>query len=311
MSYIKVIALVVVLYLSFPSSVFGWSKAGHMVTGALTYYELKSRDPAALARVISLLKKHPAYELEWEPAIAEFIDNDPDNEGLYLFMYAARWPDDVRDDPDLHCERCHFINYPFKPSGQPASVVLQQPTGENVVRAARRMAETVRGQNPDSVKAMALCWVFHLTGDVHQPLHTSALFTTKFPQGDRGGTRFYIRVRADLPTIHLHRFWDGLIQGSEHFGSVQNKARSFRARPELARAALTELSETQFERWAKAESFAAAKEHGYRNGSLSGSTNSNNGAVLPNGYVSNAQRVATRRAMLAGYRLSDMLQMWF
>ncbi len=24
-------------------------------------------------------------------------------------------------------------------------------------------------------------WVFHLVGDVHQPLHTVALFTTQFP----------------------------------------------------------------------------------------------------------------------------------
>lgn len=311
MRYIKVFPLLVVLYLSFPSSVFGWSKAGHMVTGALAYYELKARDSTALASVISLLKKHPSYELEWEPAIAEFTNNDPDNEGLYLFMYAARWPDDIRDDADLHCEQCHFINYPFKPAGQPNSVVVQQPAAENVVRAARRMADIVRGQNSDSVKAMALCWVIHLTGDAHQPLHTSALFTTKFPNGDRGGTKFYIRVRPDLPTIHLHRFWDGLIQGSERFDSVQNKARSFRARTDLARAALTELSETQFERWAKVESFEAAKVHCYRNGTLSGSTNPNNGAVLPNGYVSNAQRVATRRAMLAGYRLSDMFQTWF
>ena len=308
MRHIKIIALLAFLYFCLATPALGWSKAGHMLTGALAYYELKARDPVGLAGVISLLKKHPAYELEWAPAIADFDNTDSDTEGLFLFMYAARWPDDIRDDPNLHCEECHYINYRFRP-GQPTS--NQQPPGENIVRAAQRMVGVLRGDNPASVRAMALCWIFHLTGDVHQPLHTSALFTSQFPQGDRGGTKFFIRVRQDLPTIHLHRFWDGLIQGSERFGSVQNRARNFRTRPELRRTSLPELSETRFERWARSESFEAAKQHGYRNGTLLGSTNSNNGALLPQGYASNAQDVAVRRAMLAGYRLSDMLQLWF
>jgi len=299
MRHIKAVVLIALLYLCVPASVFGWSKAGHMLTGALAYYELQARDPMALARVISLLKKHPAYELEWALAIADFPDANADTEGLYLFMYAARWPDDIRDDPDLHCEECHYINYPFRPPGQPSSVVIQQPATNNVVSAFQRMLAILRGDNSDAVKAMALCWVFHLTGDVHQPLHTSAIFTTQFPHGDRGGTRFYIRVTPDSPTIHLHRLWDGLIQGSERFGSVQNRARNFRSRPELRRTVLSELSETRFERWARTESFEAAKQHGYVNGTLSGSTNGNNGAVLPDGYVSNAQGIAIRRAMLA------------
>ena len=42
--------------------------------------------------------------------------------------------------------------------------------------------------------------------------------------------RFYIRVRPDSPTVHLHRFCDGLTQDSERFASVQNRSGSFRAR---------------------------------------------------------------------------------
>lgn len=308
MRHIKVIVLVVFIYLCFPVSVFGWSRAGHMVTGALAYYELKARDPDALARVISLLKKHPSYDLEWKDAIAEFPSPDSDTEGLYLFMYAARWPDDIRDVQNLNCDECHYVNYRFRP-GQPSSTTL--PQGENIVRDFFKRVAALNGDNLDSVKAMALCWIFHLTGDVHQPLHSSALFTTQFPNGDRGGTRFYIRVRPDAPTISLHQLWDGLVQGSERFDSVQNRARNFRTRPELSRASLTELSETRFVRWARSESFEDARRHAYQNGSLSGSSNGNNGKVLPDGYESNARRVATRRAMLAGYRLSDMLQGWF
>ena len=42
--------------------------------------------------------------------------------------------------------------------------------------------------NSPDVKAMAYCWLFHLVGDIHQPLHCTALFSAEhFPKGDRGG----------------------------------------------------------------------------------------------------------------------------
>ncbi len=117
-------------------------------------------------------------------------------------------------------------------------------------------------------------WVFHLVGDVHQPLHTVALFTTQFPppEGDRGGTRFYIRAREGASTISLHTFWDDLILGSERFQSVRNTATALRLQPDHARAQFPELTETRFEEWARQESFSLAKDHAYRNGQLRGSS---------------------------------------
>ena len=61
----------------------------------------------------------------------------------------------------------------------------------------------------DSQKAMALCWILHLTGDVHEPLHNVALFSKKyFAEGDRGGN--LITVKRDGGTTNLHAVWDGL-----------------------------------------------------------------------------------------------------
>jgi hypothetical protein len=156
---------------------------------------------------------------------------------------------------------------------------------------------------------VALCWIFHLIGDVHQPLHTVALFTTQFPapEGDRGGTRFYIRVKSTTSTISLHEFWDDLIQGSERFQSVRNRATELRLRPNHARAQLPELQETNFEQWAKQESFNLAKDHTYRNGQLQGSRDRDNGEVLPGDYIATVKPLAERRMVLAGYRLADVL----
>lgn len=300
------ILCLILLLTQFPLTASGWNKPGHMVTGAIAYKELKAIDQQALTRVISLFKQHPWYEDWWAPAIQDLNVNDPDKEGLYLFMYAARWPDDIRDDPDLHCEECHYVNFPFRPGQQDT---MQPPPGENIGRAYRRNVNFVQGSSSPEVKARALCWIFHLVGDVHQPLHTSALFTAQYPQGDCGGTRFYIRPRPNASTISLHKLWDGFIIGSDRFNSVNNRATNLRQA--WRRSDLTELSETDFSRWATRESFRAAKQVAYRNGSLQGSTSSNNGVVLPPDYVDSAQRIAERRAVVAGYRLADLLSAWF
>jgi hypothetical protein len=44
----------------------------------------------------------------------------------------------------------------------------------------------VKNENDGERKAGALGWLFHLVGDIHQPLHTTQLFTVDYPQGDRG-----------------------------------------------------------------------------------------------------------------------------
>jgi hypothetical protein len=300
--------VITLIILILPGKTQAWNKAGHMVTGAIAYRELKAADPTALKRVIAIFKEHPFYEERWKPAIAALETNDPDKEGLFLLMNAARWPDDIRGDPELHCEECHFINFRFdpnKPNNNPPF-----PQDDDVVSAfADNLAVAVSGA-PDDEKAAALSWVFHLIGDVHQPLHTAALVKPPmFPasrRGDRGGTRFFIRARPNAQTIHLHRFWDGLVIGSERFNSVNNRATALRAA--FPRSGMDELSERRFTRWANTESLRIAKRDAYRNGNLQGSTDRDNGAVLPTDYADAVQPIAERRAVLAGYRIADILK---
>lgn len=288
-----------------------WNKPGHMVTGAIAYHDLKANDRPTLDRVLAVLREHPFYEERWLPAIEalpdDIVSNPADKEGLFLFMYAARWPDDIRGDTDLHCGSCHFVNFRFRPT-QPGAPPVS--IGGQLLEAFNENIGIVRGDGADDEKAMAISWVFHLTGDVHQPLHTAALVTTTFPQGDSGGTLFFIRPRAGAPTIHLHKFWDDLIIRSTRFKSVNNRAVELMSRTELRRAALSnaELQEGAFRQWAVRESLPAARQHAYLNGTLLGSTSSNNGRVLPQGYSSTVQPIAERRAVLAGYRIADLLR---
>ena len=61
----------------------------------------------------------------------------------------------------------------------------------------------------DGDKAVMMTWLFHLVGDIHQPLHSSALFSQKlFPNGDRGGNDIKTKQRGNL-----HSLWDGFLGG--------------------------------------------------------------------------------------------------
>ena len=179
------------------------------------------------------------------------------------------------------------------------------------------MAENERivrnGSDPER-KAIALAWLFHLVGDIHQPLHAVQLFTLDYPNGDRGGNQICVRVTHAGQPMNLHRFWDGIITSSQNLTPLRNESTTLRNRQEFQRRQLTDLASTDFESWAK-ESFEIATKIAYRNGGLIGAPRSGNkdcsivatAPVLPVGYIPIAKHIADRRMILTGYRLADLL----
>jgi len=87
-----------------------------MVSGAIAYADLKQGNSETLARVIALLKTHPHFETKWVPRLTQ-LNLSPEEQDLYLFMLAARWPDDIRGDaaqtPPTHPCR----QWSLKPTG--------------------------------------------------------------------------------------------------------------------------------------------------------------------------------------------------
>ncbi|MDZ8135773.1 MAG: S1/P1 nuclease [Nostoc sp. DedQUE04] len=291
---------------------YAWNKAGHMVSGAIAYSELQQNHPQVIEKIAAILTEHPEYskfEQQWNSLQQSNISAKDKN--LYLFMWAAKWPDEARDNPAFNHPTWHYINFPYQPSSSSNSIPREIPGEENILYAFQKNFDIVQSNASNSEKAVAICWLFHLTGDVHQPLHTTKLVTNQYPQpeGDRGGTRFYIRVKPDSQTISLHKLWDDLILGSERFQTVRNTATRLRA--SYQRNRLPELRETKFNNWAKLESFKIAKQQAYINGKLSGSTDKNDGKALPPNYAATAKPIAQRQMSLAGYRLADVLNQVF
>ncbi len=282
-----------------------WNRAGHMVMGAIAYDDLQKTSPDTVARVVAILRQHPQYESRWKSQLAGMSEQDQER---YLFMLAARWPDDIRGDKAFDHPMWHYIDYPYKPKGQPASVPAPPPDKENIVEAFQRNVAVVQSAAPDAEKAVALCWIFHLLGDSHQPLHTVSLFTTQFPDGDRGGNLIFIRPDSSSPTTqNLHAYWDGILLSDDRY----EPARDLATKIENSQARVPKAAaESQFEKWTH-ESFDLAVSTVYRKGKLQVSTDKNAGTPLPRNYHAAAERIATRQIALAGDRMADLLHASF
>lgn len=214
-------------------------------------------------------------------------------------MLVAKWADDIRDSPSFNRPKWHYINYPLVFDSR---VPTREPDPDNIVSAFMQSCSNIKTANTsDSDKAISLSWIFHLVGDVHQPLHTTAFYSSEFPAGDRGGNAFEVIASEGGRTIYLHTFWDGLIIGSENFQQVKNQAILIRNNPALQRNRLSELKVKDFSYWAKNESFAIARDSVYEKGSLK------TGSTLSQQYRDKAKAIGERRIALAGYRLADVL----
>lgn len=56
-------------------------------------------------------------------------------------------------------------------------------------------------------RALLARYVVHLAGDIHQPLHSVALFNKTYPKGDIGGNSFKVTI-LNGTVSNFHSFWD-------------------------------------------------------------------------------------------------------
>ena len=185
MRLIASLVLLTLCLLPFPAS--AWNIPGHMLSGIIAYQILRQENPPTIEEVKAVLEKHPWYTQQWQ---ARLQDVPVADHGLMLFMQAARWADDTRiQDKPQNKPRWHYINFPFKPERQPANVQIRDPEPVNILTALAENESVIKNQKDPERRAIALAWLFHLVGDIHQPLHTAQLFTVEHPNGDRGGMK--------------------------------------------------------------------------------------------------------------------------
>src|SRR5262249_36537478 len=111
----------------------------------------------------------------------------------------------------------------------------------------------------DDLRSYDLVWLLHLTGDLHQPLHSIGRFTQEIPDGDRGGNEEKV-VKATGETTTLHFYWDGIHGGySTTFGAGFDAKQG---KLDLVPVDAAKAANLDPEAWLN-ESFELAKQHAY------------------------------------------------
>ncbi|HEX8843655.1 MAG TPA: S1/P1 nuclease [Pyrinomonadaceae bacterium] len=291
-----------------------WSGPGHAAVAAMAYRELAD-DPALRKNLVNLLKNHPFFN-SWRKEYNATKNNFPAglDFGMFLFIRAATWPDQIRrtDDPELKPfdhPNWHFVDYPLRP---PTFETGPSPFPEDdVLFGLKESLKSLADRDGDKVeRAAMLSWLIHMLGDIHQPLHCAALITDQFPPplGDKGGNDFLIYQNASQKkskeTTKLHSFWDSRLGSALMPDPIQALADAQFLETKHSRASLSEMSAgDNAEQWSF-ESRDRAINDGYQ----FKDKRLKQKAVLPTGYITNSHKVARRRLALAGYRLSDEMR---
>jgi hypothetical protein len=295
------------LCLSAPAS--AWTRAGHMVTAAIAYDDLAAKNPKIVDAIVALMDNHPdrgAFQVAIGRTTGEA-------RAQRVFLEMARWPDDIRggsyDHPTWHYALAPVVDAQHGPPAPPPDGV----EGEAYEAYALNLREAADERAPPADRAVALCWIFHLVGDIHQPLHNAQLFSAHFPGGDKGGAQQFVRDPESGEPITLHWFWDDSVSRSDDPEAAMARGRELESA--FPRSALGELqpghaSAADFVRWAQTESHALAVTDAYTAGLATGDSAAT-AKALPPSYIANAKRVAARRVALAGYRLADALRAIF
>jgi hypothetical protein len=298
--------LPVLVLLAIPVPGYCWNNTGHMVTARLAWRELNDGQKSS---AIKILKKHPHY--------VEFLKaKQPSgySEDEWVFLRAATWPDWVRSHhkAKYHHATWHYINYPFVAPDSKIDPDKHQPPKdeENIVRQLNFAIKKVKIGNQED-QAIYLCWILHLVGDIHQPLHTTAFFSDAFPDGDRGGNLAYVVLRDGANKTKLHPMWDGLLGKSTSVSAIERVVKQVKDLPKKDQDQIKQSVEDNksVESWAK-ESFEIAKQSSYLDGKLPiGDEDEDAGEieVAPADYVQKSGHVARVQIAKAGLRLATTI----
>lgn len=295
------------LLLTTQSSALAWHDTGHMIVAQVAYLRLT---PAAKARVDSLLVTPPGKRPLISIGVGYYTPEV--SERTYDPVQIAVWMDDFRGD-SLNDEYAlwHYID--FRPiwdgipertnvGAEPENVLSRIYWATNVLR---------KSTGSNKTDAETLGFLYHLVGDVHQPLHAATRYSAANPNGDAGGNGFKIQMPAEMHISNLHSFWDAAAgqYGAEALKRPLNDAGKARILS-LAEAAMKEFPAESMAEWKDldphtwvVESNTLAREVVYKN--------ITEGGAPSQAYTDAAQKLARKRLALAGYRLAGVLNALF
>jgi hypothetical protein len=273
-----------------PYPSFAWGDEGHKIIALIAEHYL---DPAARAKVAMLLAVDTdtltAHDIASEATWADrYRDSDRDTTKVrYQGTREWHFVDIELAQPNL-ASAC--FGHPPLPPDVPAS---QGPRRACVVdKIDQFAAELGNPATTASEQVLALKFLLHFVGDVHQPLHTA-------DDHDAGGNKKLVAA-GGLHPGNLHRYWD--VEFTERLGTDPHR---------VTASLIGQISESQRQAWSGGkpadwamEAFALGRDNAY---GLLPPPSGQSTYLLPPAYVDQAVRDVALQLSRAGVRLALIL----
>jgi hypothetical protein len=287
-TFLAAIALIILCLL--PDTAAAWGDEGHSIIALIADRFL---DPAAREKVAAMLSADPgnltAHDIASEATWADRY-RDADRDGLreqYLRTRQWHFVNIELGNPDLGAA---CFDHPKLPAGVPAS---KGPAQACIVDKIEQFAGELADPNTGSdERLLALKFLLHLVGDVHQPLHAA-------DDHDAGGNGKQVTA-SGFPPGNLHHFWD--TEFVERLGIDP---------AEVTARLIVSISAEQQSAWSHGmaadwamEAFALARDHAY--GLLLAPVADGVYQLTP-AYIEAATRDAALQLSKAGVRLAAVL----
>lgn len=215
--------LVGVLLLAFSLPALAWDDAGHKLVAYIAWQQMT---PAARENAVRILLNGPEDSqlnaLYPTPPDQDFTTypigaRSKEAKQRDFFMTVAYWADIVRDRKyekrsKYHHGTWHYLDTFWREANGRVELLPEMESAkENAVERLFAYDKVLRANEKDAEKAIALAWVLHLAGDIHQPLHASARVTPDDAKGDAGGNGFSLSAPDAARKENLHWYWDSII----------------------------------------------------------------------------------------------------
>jgi hypothetical protein len=193
---------------------FAWDEAGHKITAYIAWQQMT---PEVRERVLHLLRSAPE-DAQLSTFYMPYGSRSEEARKREFFMIAATWADIIKDrDFPVRNEKYNHSNWHYHDTlwmEKNGKVIYLPDTGEGgqLMLKLADFDKVIRGPSSDADKAIAVAWLEHLIGDLHQPLHTTGhALGADDKKGDQGGNLFSLTPKGAREKMNLHFFWDTII----------------------------------------------------------------------------------------------------
>jgi hypothetical protein len=277
-------AVLTVLALAAPGQALAWGNEGHEVIAAIAQSYLT---PVARRKIDALLAA------------------DSDTLTATDLLSRSTWADAWRAAGHRETAKWHYVDievdrpdqkaacFGYPATNHPASA---GPAQDCVIdRVDAFAAELADPTTPEAERILALKYVLHFVGDLHQPLHAA-------DNHDRGGNCLRLALGGSR-TTNLHSYWDKAVV--EALGSDPRDVAA-KLRAEITPAQASAWRRGTFATWAM-ETHAVATATAYWPGAPAGCDRDAAPVSLPAGYDARAREAASLQLRRAGIRLAVVL----